>query len=515
MSKARITLRLMIFLTTLTLLGCGSSGSGSQTSSTISTDAGTGAITVNLVWNNTSATATKAAASSLPAGVVTIRITVSAADMTNSIKQSLSASSGRNTITGVPVGTNRTLTVEALDATGVLSYKGSANNITVVSGQTTDAGTITMASLTSGSTQLSYHLVDTNQSTCYDGSGNVISCPTLGQDYYGQDAQTAGTPASYTDNGDGTVTDNVTGLMWQQTPSTSRYTITEALANAATLKLGGYTDWRLPTIKELLSIAQFSGSLPNKKYYFDSNYFKFNYSYLTAQGLTSEMGQFWADTPYVGLSMGHSGGYFMFNLTDGHIKVTQGPNWTMYVRGPSTYGINNFVDNGDNTVTDKATGLMWAKNDSGTGMDWKSALAWVQAKNTAKYLGYNDWRLPNAKELQSIVDYTHSPSATDSAKNGPAIDTKFFNITKVPITVYPYFWSSTTHGDSTKTAIYVCFGLAATVDTATNGLESHGAGAMRSDIKIGDPSNYSSGLGPSPADLVVINNFVRLVRNAP
>jgi hypothetical protein len=51
------------------------------------------------------------------------------------------------------------------------------------------------------------------------------------------------------------------------------------------------------------------------------------------------------------------------------------------------------------------------------------------------------------------------------------------------------------------------------VDTATNGLELHGAGALRSDIKIGNAINYATGLGPSPADLVVINNFVRLVRD--
>ena len=319
---------------------------------------------------------------------------------------------------------------------------------------------------------------------------------------------------TYSDNGDGTVSDKVTGLMWQQTPATVRVTSAQAIANAATLRLAGYTDWRLPTLKELMSLALFSGSLPSNKYYFDSSYFKFTYAYLSAQGLTSEMGQFWANTPYVGQSLGHSGGYFMFNLTDGHIKVTRGPNWTIYVRGPATYGINDFVDNGDLTVTDRATGLMWAKNDSGSGMDWASALAWAQANNAASYLGHSDWRLPNAKELQSIVDYSHSPSATDSTKKGSAIDTRFFNITTTPILGYPYFWSSTTHGDSTKTAIYVCFGLAATVDTATNGLETHGAGALRSDVKTGSASSYPKGLGPSPSDLVVINNFVRLVRDA-
>ena len=62
---------------------------------------------------------------------------------------------------------------------------------------------------------------------------------------------------------------------------------------------------------------------------------------------------------------------------------------------------------------------MWAQNDSGSGMNWQSALAWVQTKNTAKYLGHNDWRLPNVKELQSIVDYTRSPDTTGSAAISP------------------------------------------------------------------------------------------------
>ncbi|MBT5610593.1 MAG: DUF1566 domain-containing protein, partial [Lentisphaerae bacterium] len=48
-------------------------------------------------------------------------------------------------------------------------------------------------------------------------------------------------------------------------------------------------------------------------------------------------------------------------------------------------------------------------------MDWEAALAWVAEKNRESYLGTNDWRLPNAKELQSIVDYTRAPDVTRSA----------------------------------------------------------------------------------------------------
>mgnify|MGYP006267894679 CR=1 FL=1 len=96
--------------------------------------------------------------------------------------------------------------------------------------------------------------------------------------------------------------------------------------------------------------------------------------------------------------------------------------YVRYVRGNPGYGKNDFRDNGDGTITDRATGLMWSKADSQTGMDWPAALAWVQKKNAENHLGHGDWRLPDAKELQSIVDYTRSPSTTGSAAIDPVLE---------------------------------------------------------------------------------------------
>jgi hypothetical protein len=120
-------------------------------------------------------------------------------------------------------------------------------------------------------------------------------------------------------------------------------------------------------------------------------------------------------------------------------------NYVRAVRG-NTYGENDFEDNGDGTLTDHATGLMWQQADSGRGVDWEDALAYAESSTAA---GYNDWRLPNVKELQSIVDYTRCPSARNAANIGPAIDTDFFEVTELAsgstnyTTDYGYFWSST------------------------------------------------------------------------
>jgi hypothetical protein len=83
---------------------------------------------------------------------------------------------------------------------------------------------------------------------------------------------TAGAPnlESYADNGDGTVTDNVTGLMWQQTVPTGTYTWAQALAYCPTLTLANHGDWRLPSRIELVSIVDMgvtSGPMINNTHF--------------------------------------------------------------------------------------------------------------------------------------------------------------------------------------------------------------------------------------------------------
>jgi hypothetical protein len=71
-------------------------------------------------------------------------------------------------------------------------------------------------------------------------------------------------PSAYTDNGDGTVTDNVTGLMWQSPPTNTTMTQPAAVTYCTTmLATGGHHDWRLPTKIELLSLVDYGRSTPS------------------------------------------------------------------------------------------------------------------------------------------------------------------------------------------------------------------------------------------------------------
>ena len=354
-------------------------------------------------------------------------------------------------------------------------------------------------------TAVDYPLSDTGQTACYNNLGTEIDCPEQGERFYGQDGQQVGTQPSLSTNGDGTVTDNITGLTWQQTPDDAGMSWQEAYDYCQALELAGYANWRLPSTKELFSISNFSQGWP----YFDTTYFDM------AGTTVSKDEQFWTE-PYVGITAeGGSEAAFGVNHGTGHIKAypgaVSGPmgKHARCVRG-NAYGANYFTDNGDGTVTDSATGLMWQQADSGRGMNWEEALAYAETSTLA---GYDDWRLPNIKELQSIVDYTRAPNASDAGNRGPAIDTNLFEISELSAGTtsytpdYPYFWSSTSAYFGTNApeyfyAWYVAFG------TAPNpaGEDYHGAGAVRFDAKI--ESNLSGS-----GDAERVDNHVRLVRS--
>jgi len=374
-------------------------------------------------------------------------------------------------------------------------------------------------------------LPDTGQTVHYDVNGNVAA-ESDSSLYTGQDASKQGHALNYRDNGDGTVTDLNTGLMWQKEHDFERRSLKQATEHVEHMTLAGFSDWRMPTIKELFSLADFDGQLikpedeGDRKPYIDTDFFEYQYDQKLAFA-----GQFWSSTVYVKNAVQnfsqHGGiqGGFGFNFSDGHIKsyetglfydgteITAQDNqfvpgcFVRAVRQTTSLYDMEYVDNADDTVTDRSTGLMWAKNDSQKKMDWVEALAFAEQATLA---GYSDWRLPNAKELQSLVDYEKT--------SFPAINTDFFNTTFSSFQSVKdayYFWSSTTQGDFKWTAVYVAFAQAWSKknSSATEYFDWHGAGAQRSDPKSGSPSDFELA-SDMASDYISISNWVRLVRDA-
>lgn len=366
--------------------------------------------------------------------------------------------------------------------------------------------------------EVRFVVTDTMQSSCYDNEGNSIEAPEPGEPFYGQDAQYEGIIPSYTDNGDGTVTDDHTGLMWQQSPPLSKMSYDEALEYVEGLELGGYSDWRLPTIKESFSLAMLDGNLNEDIPYIDTEYFDFYYT----EGEKKYTGSYWTSTV---CRMPATNDYelmeknYGFNWADGHLK-SYGDGYTIdgesngfsipagvrAVRGEEgVYGVNDFQDNGDGTITDRAASMMWTAEDSGAvnddgssraaesedyglGRTWTDTLSWVEAMNEAEYLGYSDWRLPNAKELLSIVQYGQTEI--------PAIDTEYFSLSRPDC----FIWTNTTCGDFPEMADYVAFGKGYGIDLAA-GSEKAPERPMGEDAKdMGEASEDGAPrMGPPPA----------------
>jgi len=379
-----------------------------------------------------------------------------------------------------------------------------------------------------------YPIVDTNETIFYSNDA-IIDEPTVGDDFYGQDASYEGNQPNYTDNGDGTVTDNVTSLMWQQDPG-DKLNWCEAATGLDEYNeeaLGGYSDWRIPTIKELYSLVEYSGwtgtGSASSSPYCDTDYFDFTYGDAAGEHRFIDS-QILSSTIYDSGTIADGATTFGYNFADGRIKGYElSKNFYCYhVRGTTTYGQNIYTDNGDATITDSATNLMWLQNDSGFyeagpdsdgTLDWQEALEWADDMNEEEFGGYSDWRLPNVKELQSIVDYTRGPATTDSA----AIDELFYS---TPIVNYfgwddyGFYWSSTTHDDGSASEIeygaaaYVVFGYGMGYMDGEE-LDVHGAGCQRSDPKEGSRDDYPTCDVDAPqGDEQRVFNMVRLVRDS-
>jgi hypothetical protein len=138
-----------------------------------------------------------------------------------------------------------------------------------------------------------------------------------------------------------------------------------------------------------------------------------------------------------------------------------------------------YQDNGDGTLTDLNTGLMWEKksddasvHDRDTLFTWSGAFTQIATLNAMTFAGHNDWRLPNARELLSIVDYGVTGPAVD-----PAFQTSCFggcNGIACSCTAFGGHWSSTTVSSLPASAYNVGF-----FDGSVTFLSKSSTGAVR------------------------------------
>ncbi|MEJ2763654.1 DUF1566 domain-containing protein [Photobacterium sp. MCCC 1A19761] len=292
-----------------------------------------------------------------------------------------------------------------------------------------------------------YTVVDSGQDQCFDQSPQAIPCPPTQQPFAGQDAQYAAPMSQYLNNGDGTVTDQTTGLMWQK--DATQMSLTQAEEAAAHANLGGYSDWRLPSAKELFSLVNFSGrqevssrqvvtSATDAAPFLDTRYFEFK-----STGSHDLNAVFATRTRLANSELTRGEVVYTVNFTTGQLKAypaesSQERRFSVrLVRGNPDYGKNHLIDNGDGTVSDVATGLMWSTLDSLRPLSWQDALKYAENLSSG---GYADWRVPNIKELQSIVDYRRV--GTGKPPISPRFVTSPFQRESGEID-YALYWSST------------------------------------------------------------------------
>jgi hypothetical protein len=237
-------------------------------------------------------------------------------------------------------------------------------------------------------------------------------------------------PSSYSDNGDGTVTDNVTKLVWQKSVTSSQaYSWCDAINYCATLTLAGRT-WRLPTRIELLSLVDFTHGgaidktafpgLPGGKYH-------------------------WTSSPWVVSQIATKPQYsWIVNFSEGLTSNAGDRTQAEYARCVSTPDEGalpspRYTSVATGEVQDVDTGLIWATTATTTTTDFATA------QTTCSGLGLNGhtWRTPSIKELSTLVD-----EVPPISKVSPAIDTTTFAGTAATT---PY-WSSTLFEGMSATA---------------------------------------------------------------
>jgi len=330
-------------------------------------------------------------------------------------------------------------------------------------------------------------IAKTGQNTCYDSVGVEINCLDTGQDGEYQMGVT-GPSTRFTDHGDGTVTDNLTGLMWtwdaQQISGTTIWS--EAITACNDLDHATYTDWRLPNVRELLSLIDYVEITPA---------LPLGHPFLNVLSdvyWTSTTAPFNSDHAfYVHIGIGYSYNrdkvsnpsyaWCVRGETNGPAPVPKTGQTASYATGDDgelQMGVAwlnpRFTDNADGTITDNLTRLIWLKdancmatNYPGFDTDgivngavtWQHALDFIAGVNDGTYTlcgaGKTDWRFPNERELHSLIHYGfYNPALPNTEGTGQGSEGDPFTNQ-----VSSSYWSSTTYAYGTADAWYVHYEL--------------------------------------------------------
>lgn len=241
-------------------------------------------------------------------------------------------------------------------------------------------------------------------------------------DVFGEDSDYPRNPLSYSYSESGKVTiDNNTQLMWERYMREDWVSAFEAKRYCADLELDGYDDWRLPLMKELISTADYGNIRPAINMDAFQNMPRGGNGVWAFPALGDHKEHVW----HVGFPDGHIMGQHIYSE-----KLVR----CVRADDNAAFHINAFADNGNGTVTDKVTGLMWQQKIDYKLYEWVEA---IQHCENLELAGHGDWRLPNVKEGVSIIDYN---------RHSPTIDPKFFPNTPTD----RFFWLSTS--DALKNA---------------------------------------------------------------
>lgn len=237
-------------------------------------------------------------------------------------------------------------------------------------------------------------------------------------------------PTILVDNGDDTVTDQVTGLKWQRSATVTLYTREDAQAHCAKLRTGGYSDWRMPSAIELVSIANFDKSDPSV----DVQFFPDTPLDLTSNPRVPvgyEVTTSVAGSPLAGWLVDFAFGMVALDTTSldrpAFLRCVRGPRAPQDDTSSGRYDLSTA-----GLALDTKTGLTWQRTAPGSRRKLADAQAYCA---TGTGLPGTGWRLPTIKELMTLVDFAKA--------NKFRIDQTVFNAPTDVGDPYSVFWSAT------------------------------------------------------------------------